>query len=167
MKDETRNTFSTFLDNLPQINNSSKGGGNTTTANNKGGSPAPGGSAQVVSKKVKRKASIPAPTSAPRMAQSVGASVLNTDGSQDDIVTAAKTNNASVTKGTTGRTNKSSSQYPSYFFTPKENVFESKRASKLDKSNGKPQAFHLTQPDTNLAKFVFLNKESKKTGRGP
>ena len=133
MKDETRNTFSSFLDNLPQIN-SSKGKGSA--------SPVPGGSAQV-SKKVKRKASIPAPTAAPRMTQSVGPSVLNTDGSQDDLATAAKTNNAaSVTKGT--RTNKSSSQYPSYFFTPKENVFESKRGSKLDKSTGKPKAFHLT-----------------------
>ena len=51
------------------------------------------------------------------------------------------------------------SNYPNYFYTPKENVFESKRGSRYDK--GQPKAFHLTQPDNDLAKFVFMTQEGK------
>ena len=114
-------------------------------------------------KKHKRKASIPAPSKGhvPRMAQSVGPSILQTDGSMEDLPTAAKTTNVSVTKGTSNK----GSSYPNYFFTPKENVFEAKRGSRYDKGK-QPKAFHLTQPDTSLAKFVFLTKESKKPERG-
>ena len=76
------------------------------------------------------------------------------DGSIADAVTTAANTNASVTRGS------KKSAYPNYFFTPKENVFESKRGSRYEK--GQPQAFHLTQPDTNLAKFVFMKHENKK-----
>ena len=87
MKDETRNTFGSFVDGLPSIKKPKV----------KGSSPPPPPVPQIY-KKVKRKASIP--TSMPRMAQSMGPSVLNTEGSQEDLMTAAKTNSASVTKGT-------------------------------------------------------------------
>ena len=73
MKDDTRNTFHSFIDNLPQI---SKKPAKSSA------SPAPPLASQsTVSKKIKRKASIPAPLQPPRMTQSVGPSALNTDGS--------------------------------------------------------------------------------------
>ena len=84
----------------------------------------------------------------PRLTQSVGPSP--TDGSFADAITTAANTSTSVTKGA------KTSPYPNYFFTPKENVFESKRGSRYDKGQ-LPKAFHLTQPDTNLAKFVFMN----------
>ena len=53
------------------------------------------------------------------------------------------------------------SQYPGYFYKPPDNLFESKRGSRYDKGHS-PKAFHLTQPDTYMAKCVFSNAESKK-----
>ena len=50
-------------------------------------------------------------------------------------------------------------------------MFDSKRGSRYGGgergSNGssQPRAFHLTQPDANMAKIVFYNKEGKKHGR--
>lgn len=156
MKDETRHNFSSLVENFPAI---------TKKATKVKISASPGPVTN--SKKVKRKASIPAPVSQPkpRQAQSVGPTAMQTDASQDEFATAAKTSNASMTRGTT---NKSSVNYPSYFFKPKENIFDSKRGSKYfggDKSVGgisQPKAFHLTQVDSNLAKTVFLSKVSKR-----
>ena len=90
VKDETRNTFHSFIDNLPIISKKPAKGS---------ASPAPLASQSTVSKKVKRKASLPGHLQ-PRMAQSVGPSALNTDGSVEDLATQAKTTNVSVTKGT-------------------------------------------------------------------
>ena len=76
----------------------------------------------------------------------------------DALTTAAHTTNVSVTKGgpVSGATGPmSSTAYPNYFYTPKENIFESRKQSRYDK--GQPKSFHLTQVDTNLAKFVFMN----------
>ena len=58
--------------------------------------------------------------------------------------------NLSVTKGTTS---KASSPYPKYFYKPKDNMLDVRRGSRYDSS--KPKSFHLTQPDANLAKFLF------------
>lgn len=69
------------------------------------------------------------------------------------------TAHASVSKGMmTGQG--TAGNYPNYFYNPKENLFDSKRQSRYDK--GKPKAFHLTQPDTNLAKFLFNHQEVKR-----
>ena len=118
------------------------------------------------SKKFKRKASIPAEAKHPiRLTQSVGPASLNqtvVDGATsagDALTTAAHTTNVSVTKGDRASGGPpgplSTSAYPNYFYTPKENIFESRKASRYDK--GQPKSFHLTQVDTNLAKFVFMN----------
>ena len=62
------------------------------------------------------------------------------------------TTNMSVTKGGQSTTN---SQYPGYFYNPKDNIFDKKRDSRYSK--GQAKAFNLTQPDSNLAKFIFMN----------
>lgn len=69
----------------------------------------------------------------------------NTSTFGGDTHTATQT----VTKAST------KSSYPSYFYTPQENLLDAKRGTRYDR--GQPKAFHLTQPDNNLAKFVFLN----------
>lgn len=72
-----------------------------------------------------RKESVPAASvAAKRTTQSLGPTAgFDTDGSMIEIgSTAAYTTNVSVTKGS-----KSSNQYPNYFYTPKENLFDSKR----------------------------------------
>ena len=105
-------------------------------------------------KKIKRKASIPA-NKATRLTQSVGPTTINnTEISTmvDGTNYAPGTTHMSVTKGTQSTTN---SAYPSYFYTPKDNIFEKKRDSRYSK--GQPKAFNLTQPDSNLAKFIFAN----------
>ena len=58
---------------------------------------------------------------------------------------------------------KEGSQYPGYFYKPKENLFEGKRGSRYDST--KPRTFNLTQPDTTLARFVFQNQERNKRDR--
>jgi hypothetical protein len=57
--------------------------------------------------------------------------------------------NLSVTKGGS----KGGLAYPNYFYKPNENLLEGKRGSRYDST--KPKTFNLTQPDTNLARFVF------------
>ena len=112
-------------------------------------------------KKIKRKASIPA-NKAARLTQSVGPTTINnTEISTmvDGTNYAPGTTHMSVTKGTQSTTN---SAYPSYFYTPKDNIFEKKRDSRYSK--GQPKAFNLTQPDSNLAKFIFANQERSKRG---
>jgi len=142
-KDETRNNFTSIMQNLPQISKK--------TIRVK----PPAQPVSITHKKTKRKQSIPTA----RMAQSVGPSVMNTEAStmHQDATTAANltATNASVVKGA-----KSNSSYPDYFYQPKDNLFDSKRQSRYDK--GQPKAFHLTQPDTNLAKFLFNHQENKK-----
>ena len=83
----------------------------------------------------------------------------NNETSLIEASTAAPTTNVSVTKG--GSKASEMSPYPNYFYTPKQNLFEKKRGSRYDKGHSQ-KPFHLTQPDTNFAKFIFSNAESKK-----
>lgn len=139
-KDDLRNNFSSIVSNLPQINKKAI----RIQPTNQGH----------VSKKTKRKASIPNVTASTRMTQSVGPSILNTDNSIiEQSPVANKTGSVSVSKGKTN-------PYPKYFYAPKDNLFDAKRASRYDKGH-QPTSFHLTQPDTNFAKFIFSNQEMK------
>ena len=145
-KDVTRDNFGSIMGNLPQINRKS---------------PAKGPSTTQPSKKVKRKADVPNVAKSVRATQSLGPSGVATEASTKMIVAdySCATGNMSVTKGS-----KVNSKYPDYFFKPRENLFEGNRGSRYNTS--KPQTFNLTQPDTNLAKFVFSTQQdfNKKSG---
>jgi len=141
-KDETRINFSTLVGSLPCINPRKTHQKPTT----KGGS----------LNRVRRKASIPSAAKASRLNQSLGSVEVCMIGTEASTMTDGGNiyPQASVTKESKG------SAYPSYFYNPKENLFESKRGSRYE--SNKPRAFHLTQPDSNLAKFVFLNQGQKR-----
>ena len=141
-KDETRQNFSCLVGNLPNISKKPRRKAQPFT---------------VANKKVKRKASIPPPPKNLRLAQSQGASIIKVD--TDSIHEGAQTATAAHTSANISVTKMASTHYPSYFYTPKENVFDSKRGSRYDK--GQPKSFHLTQPDSNFAKFVFASQEPK------
>ena len=146
-KDQEREKFGNIVSNLPMIQKKPF----KLKANEK---------LSLTQKKFKRKASVPAAvtkSAAVRATHSVGPpQSQSAEPSMIDVnaTTAAQTTTNSVAGG---RSN--NNQYTSYFYTPKDNLFDSKRGSRYDKGQ-KP--FHLSQPDTNLAKFVFSNQESKK-----
>ena len=140
-KEETRQNFSCLVSNLPQIQKKRVRAQPIAVS---------------VNKKIKRKDSVPTAEKLARSAQSHAPTFIATENNStmgQDATTAAQTANFSINKGST------KSNFPNYFYAPKENVFESKRGSRYNK--GQPKAFHLTQPDNNLAKCIFLNQEGK------
>ena len=145
-KDETRNNFQSLVGNLPSIKKQ------PLRAKN------PGPPASQAVKKIKRKAEIPAEAIKPQRASvSIAGSAPMQADSVGEAVTASQTQKESVTKMAQSH----GSQYPGYFYKPQENIFDAKRGSRYDKGH-QPKAFHLTQPDANMAKVVFINHESKK-----
>ena len=143
-KDLARDQFHNMVGNLPQINRKQPTKGPVTTS---------------PSKKIKRKADVPAVAKPVRATQSIGPSGAATEASTRNADYSRTIGNSSVTKG------QNESPYPDYFFKPKENLFEGARGSRYD--SNKPKAFHLTQPDTNLAKFVFSTQQDFHKKRGP
>ena len=143
-KDHTRDNFLSLVDNLPQINRKLIKNPGPPVSNPK--------------RRTHRKAGIPDEARS-RITQSLGPTAgLNTEASTllggADMLKSADQSTHKV---------KSNSQYPDYFFKPKENLFEGRRGSRYDTS--KPRTFKLTQPDTNLARFVFNSAaDPKKRG---
>ena len=113
-------------------------------------------------RRTKRKASVPNEAKKPsRATQSLGpATNLHTEASTNALGTDMLQSAPQSSKKGHGR---SSSQYPDYFFKPKENLLEGRRGSRYDTS--KPKTFKLTQPDENLARFIFHSQaDPKKRG---
>ena len=141
-KDDLRNNFTSLISNLPVIDRKRSTSKTVSTQ-------------AMTTKRIKRKQSIPLTSKRQvlRGTQSVGPSELKTEVSTlaEGVAPSFNvTTNQSVTK-------KSASNYPSYFYNPKENLFEQPRASRHNNAQ-QPKAFHLTQVDSNMAKFIFTSQ---------